>query len=337
MKNRALSFLRTESAGNLKLPSTFSSQIKDYELVIDIGGVSDVSYLYLAKHVPTEEMVALSYTDLTLSPNFEFLDEMIRTIQNSRQCLHKNILPYFTSFIENERLWSVTLPVATGSCRGIMKDHFPNGFDEAVVATILREVLNAVIYLHENHMIHNDLRADNILLDMKGNVRVTGLRQMVTLLQNGGYVKNVFSILSDNIEWAAPEIMAQNSNFDEKVDIYSFGITAMELAYGRTPFDDWAPLKILLSKLEYDCPAIQTTKLMPKSFLKMVRACIRKDPKERPTARELLLHPFFNYAKSTEYLYGTVVTYVKAQKRELDLELRNELKIGFMQEPKLNL
>ncbi|KAJ3234450.1 hypothetical protein HDU81_001406 [Chytriomyces hyalinus] len=311
MKTRALSFRRVESAGDLKQPLAYSPQIKDYELITDIGGVGDISYLYLAKYIPTEELVALSYTDLTLSPDYELVDEMIRTIRNSRLCSHKNILPYFTSFIENERVWSVTLPVATGSCRGIMKEYYPDGLDEPVVATILREVLNAIVYLHENHMIHNDLRADNILLDMKGNVRVTGLRQLVSLMQDGGYIKNVFSILSDNIEWAAPEIMAQNSNFDEKVDIYSFGITAMELAFGHTPFDEWSPVKILLSKLEYDCPGIKTTKSMPKSFMKMVRACIRKNPTERPSAKELLMHPFFKYAKGTDYLYGTIVTHVK--------------------------
>ncbi|KAJ3076506.1 hypothetical protein HDU99_001337, partial [Rhizoclosmatium hyalinum] len=290
---------------------TYSPNIKDYELITDIGGVGDISYLYLAKYLPTNEHVALKYTDLTLSPDYELVDEVIRTIKNSRMCSHPNILPYFTSFTENERLWTVTLPLATGSCRGIMKDYYPEGFDEPVVATILKEVLNAIVYLHDNHMIHNDVRADNILVDQNGVVRVTGLRQLVNLTQDGGYMKHCFSILSDNIEWAAPEILAQHNCFDEKVDIYSFGITALELAYGRTPFDDWSPLKILLSKLEYDCPGIKTNKLMPKSFLKMVRACIRKNPKERPTAKELQHHPFFNYAKSTDFLRSTIVTHVK--------------------------
>ncbi|KAI9331341.1 kinase-like domain-containing protein [Obelidium mucronatum] len=195
-----------------------------------------------------------------------------------------------------------------------MRDYFPNGFEDPVVATILREVLQAIAYMHENHMIHNDVRADNILLDTNGDVKVTGLRQMVSLMRDGGYIKDVFSILSDNIEWAAPEIMAQHSNFDEKVDIYSFGITAMELAFGRTPFDDWSPLKILLSKLDYDCPGIKTTKTMPKSF--------HKDGEGLPSAKELLLHPFFNYATSTNVLYTTIVSHVKQnpKKREVTKE-----------------
>jgi serine/threonine protein kinase len=59
----------------------------------------------------------------------------------------------------------------------------------------------------------------------------------------------VFSLVGDNIEWSAPEVMAQNSNYDEKVDIYSFGITAMELAFNKTPFDEWPPLKVSLENL----------------------------------------------------------------------------------------
>ena len=61
--------------------------------------------------------------------------------------------------------------------------------------------------------------------------------------QHGTYLKSVFSLVGDNIEWCAPEIMAQNSNYNEKADIYSFGITALELAFNKTPFDGWCPLK----------------------------------------------------------------------------------------------
>ncbi|KAJ3031649.1 UNVERIFIED_CONTAM: hypothetical protein HDU68_001729 [Siphonaria sp. JEL0065] len=291
----------------------YSPHIRDYELIADIGGVGDISYLYHAKYTPTGEMVALKYTDLSLSQDYELVDEVIRTIKNASMCSHKNILPYHTSFIESERLWSVTPSIGTCSLRGLIRDYFPDGFqDDAVIATILRELLEAIVYLHDNHMIHNDVRADNVLLDSKGGVKVTGLRQLVSLTQDGGYLKDVFSILSDNIEWAAPEIMAQHSNFDEKVDIYSFGITAMELAFGKTPFDDWSPLKILLSKLDYDCPGIKTTRTMPISFMKMVKACIRKNPKERPSAKDLLLHPYFNYASpTTDILYTSIVKHVK--------------------------
>ncbi|KAJ3019050.1 hypothetical protein HKX48_002402 [Thoreauomyces humboldtii] len=285
----------------------FTNDIQHYELISDIGGVDDISYLYLAKHVPTGEYVAIKYTDLTLSPDYELIDELIRTVRNTNLCKHKNILPYWTTFVETERMWNVTCPMKAGSFRNIMQNHFPQGLGEVVVATVLREVLNAIVYLHDNRMIHNDIRADNILMGDHGEIRVTGLRQMISLSQGGEYVESVFSVVGDNIEWAAPEVMAQNSNYDEKADIYSFGITALELAFNRTPFDDWPPLKVLLSKLDYPCPAIPTTKMFSKDFYRMVNACIQKDPSKRPSARELVDHHFIKMSRSTKYLESHVL------------------------------
>ncbi|KAJ1540272.1 hypothetical protein HK096_011087, partial [Nowakowskiella sp. JEL0078] len=243
------------------------------------GGVDDMSFLYLARFRKTNELVTLRYTDLTLSPDYELVDELIKNERNSILCHHPNILPHFISFVEHERLWSVTPPMQAGTCRDILKTCFTNGFVENVISTILKEVLKAIIYLHEGRMIHNDIRAGNILLNSRGEVRITGLRQLVFLAQNGEYQKTIFSVVGDNIEWAAPEVIAQNANYDEKADIYSIGITALELAFNQTPFDGWPPLKVLLSKLEYDCPAVNPTKDMSKNFYKMVSACLLKDPK----------------------------------------------------------
>ncbi|KAJ3159831.1 hypothetical protein HDU86_001483 [Geranomyces michiganensis] len=294
--------------------TNFTNDISHYELISDIGGVDDISYLYLAKHVPTGEFVALKYTDLTLSPDYELIDELIRTVRNTKLCQHRNILPYWTTFVETERMWNVTYPMKIGSFRSIMQKHYPDGLSEVIVATTLREVLNAILYMHENRMIHNDIRADNILLGDHGEIRVTGLRQMISLSQGGQFVESVFSIVGDNIEWAAPEVIAQNSNYDEKADIYSLGITALELAFNKTPFDDWPPLKVLLSKLEFPCPAIPTEQVLSRDFYRLVNACIQKDPSVRPSARELLEHPFIKLARSTRYLEAHLVHGISSPK-----------------------
>jgi serine/threonine protein kinase len=118
------------------------------------GGVDDVSFLYLARHKPSLEIVSLKYTDLSLSPDSEFVEELIKSTQNSVLLRHANILPYLVTFIDNEHLWSVTQPMHFGSCRLIMKNQFQDGFSEAVVAAILKEVLKALLYMHSNHIIH---------------------------------------------------------------------------------------------------------------------------------------------------------------------------------------
>ncbi|KAI8802441.1 kinase-like domain-containing protein [Cladochytrium replicatum] len=259
----------------------FTPSIQDYELLGDIGGIDDIAYLYLARHLPTNEIVALRYTDLTLSADFELIEELIRTGTNTLMCDHPNILPYFVSFVEHERLWTVTLPMQAGSCRAIMKDYCPSGMSENVVAAVLREVVKALVYIHDSRLIHNDVRADNILINNKGEVRLTGMRQIVSLAQNGEYQPSAFSLVGDNIEWAAPEVIAQESNFDEKADIYSVGVTALELAYNKTPFDDWPPLQVLLCKLAYPSPAVQTDKVMSRTFHNFVYVCLNKNTVER--------------------------------------------------------
>jgi serine/threonine protein kinase len=169
-----------------------------------------VSFLYLARHKPSLDVVSLKYTDLSLSPDSEFVEELIKSTQNSVLLRHVNILPYLVTFVDNEHLWSVTQPMHFGSCRLIMKARFPDGFTEPVVATVLMQVLKALLYMHSNHYIHkfdlyltkfSDIRADNILVDSNGEVRLTGLRQVIDMQQDGRVRTSVFSLVGNKIEW----------------------------------------------------------------------------------------------------------------------------------------
>lgn len=117
-------------------------------------------------------------------------------------------------------------------------------------------------------------------MDLDGTIRITGLRQLVDLCSQGEYQRSVWTLVGENLEWAAPEVVAQNDNFTEKADIYSLGIAALELAFNKTPFDDWAPLRILLSKVKYDLPAPESTPVrkMSKNFYRFVQLCTSKEP-----------------------------------------------------------
>lgn len=102
-------------------------------------------------------------------------------------------------------------------------------------------------------MIHNNIKADNIVIDNNGVVKLTGLRSLANLSRNGEYCKSVFSLVGDNIEWAAPEVMSQSANYNEKCDIYSLGIAAIELSFNQTPFDGWEPLKVHFFSFRFYC------------------------------------------------------------------------------------
>jgi serine/threonine protein kinase len=240
--------------------------------------------MYLGRYLPTGETVCLKLTDLNLTTDTEFLEEVISSVRNTSLVRHNAILPYLNSFVESERLWNVTSPVRAGTLRSLMRQNCAEGLPESVAATILKEVALALEYMHGCGFLHNDVRADNILLDTSGEVRVTGLHQMSQLGAAGGggrRAAGVFGFLGDP-EWMSPETILQGSLHSDRGDVYSLGITALELLYGRTPYDNWPPLKILLYKIKYDgVPPIPIKKQFTKAVLRMIDLCLRRDPLQR--------------------------------------------------------
>ena len=269
----------------------FQSSVKS----IDLGGVDDISFIYKGKHVPTGKLVSLIYTDLSLSLDLEFIQEMQKTVSNNKNFNYSRLLHYECSFIEKMRLWCICTPLV-GTFKYLLTQRFPQGFQESQVAAIIKQVLEALVYLHGQHVIHNDIKAGNIVLLENGSIQLTGTRQLCDLSQKGEYKRAVFSLVGDNIEWAAPEIMAQNANYNEKADIYSIGITCLELLFHETPFDGWEPLKVLYCKTQFECPMVKSKKAASPHFLSFVKACVQKDFRLRPCAAQLMSHPFLKSA-----------------------------------------
>lgn len=145
-----------------------------------------------------------------------------------------------------------------------------------------------------------------MMLDFDGSVKVSGLHQMIKRASTGKLKRSVFKFVGDP-EWLAPEVLSQATTFNDRVDIYSIGILAAELMYGKTPFDGWPALKILLCKLQYDCPAIPSTKFPSKTFKKFMERCLVKNPMNRPTALELLDDPFLKTARNSQYIVNHLI------------------------------
>ncbi|CAA0833747.1 Protein kinase superfamily protein [Striga hermonthica] len=283
----------------------FPLNSKDYELYEEVGeGVS--ATVYRAHCVPLNEIVAIKVLDLEKCNND--LDNIRREVQTMILIDHPNLLRAHCSFTAGHNLWVVMPYMAGGSCLHIMKSAYPEGFEEPVIATLLREVLKALVYLHHHGHIHRDVKAGNILLDCDGSVKLADFGVAACMYDTGDRQRSRNTFVGTPC-WMAPEVMQQLHGYDFKADIWSFGITALELAHGHAPFSKYPPMKVLLMTLQNAPPGLdyERDKRFSKSFKEMVAACLVKDPKKRPSSEKLLKHAFFKHARSNEYLDRTIL------------------------------
>ncbi|PWZ08153.1 hypothetical protein Zm00014a_040013 [Zea mays] len=275
----------------------FPTDPNEYKLYEEIGdGVS--ATVYRALCVPLDILVAIKVLDLEKCNND--LDGIRREVQTMSLIDHPNLLRAYCSFTNGHQLWVVMPYMAAGSALHIMKTSFPEGFDEPVIATLLREVLQALVYLHSQGHIHRDVKAGNILIDTNGAVKLGDFGVSACI-----------------------------------ADIWSFGITALELAHGHAPFSKYPPMKVLLMTLQNAPPGLdyERDKRFSKSFKDLVATCLVKDPRKRPSSEKLLKHSFFKHARSAEYLARSILDglpplgerFRELKSKEAELLLNNKL------------
>ncbi|XP_008677371.1 STE20/SPS1-related proline-alanine-rich protein kinase isoform X2 [Zea mays] len=274
--------------------------MEDYELYEEIGqGVSAIVYRALCK--PLDEIVAVKVVDFERTNSD--LNNIVREAQTMILIDHPNVVKAHCSFAKDQTLWVVMPYMAGGSCLHIMKSVHPTGFEEPIIATILREVLKGLEYLHHHGSIHRDVKAGNILVDSRGGIKLGDFGVSACLFDSGDRQRARNTFVGTPC-WMAPEVMEQLHGYDFRADIWSFGITALELAHGHAPFSKYPPMKVLLMTLQNAPPGLdyERDKKFTRNFKQMVAMCLVKDPSKRPSAKKLLKQPFFKQARSTDFI-----------------------------------
>ncbi|KAM6165632.1 serine/threonine-protein kinase TAO3 [Erethizon dorsatum] len=294
------------------------------ELFIDLHEIGHGSFgaVYFATNAHTNEVVAVKKMSYSGKQSHEKWHDILKEVKFLRQLKHPNTIEYKGCYLKEHTAWLV-MEYCLGSASDLLEVH-KKPLQEVEISAITHGALQGLAYLHSHALIHRDIKAGNILLSEPGQVKLADFGSASMASPANSFVGTPY--------WMAPEVILamDEGQYDGKVDIWSLGITCIELAERKPPLFNMNAMSALYHIAQNDSPTLQSNEWTD-SFRRFVDYCLQKIPQERPTSVELLRHDFVRRERPPRVLID-LIQRTKDAVRELDnLQYRKMKKILFQE------
>eukprot|EP00013_Stygamoeba_regulata_P006993 CAMPEP_0177640296 /NCGR_PEP_ID=MMETSP0447-20121125/6469_1 /TAXON_ID=0 /ORGANISM="Stygamoeba regulata, Strain BSH-02190019" /LENGTH=1240 /DNA_ID=CAMNT_0019142361 /DNA_START=237 /DNA_END=3957 /DNA_ORIENTATION=+ len=244
--------------------------------------------IYKGIYIPTDETIAMKIISIEEDGSADNFQTEISVLQRTS---HPNIPKYVGSYCKGDEVF-IAMEFCDGGALTDIFDVCRQGFTEAEIRYVAHEVLQAVKYLHSQSIIHRDIKCANVLITRQGLVKLVDFG-ISYISGNRRFAQP--STFTGTPHWMAPEVIETKTGhnpYSAKADIWSFGITLLELSQGFPPLNHMHPMKALLHIPKNDPPALAEPDKWSEEFSSFVSACLQKNPERRLPADQLLQHPF---------------------------------------------